>query len=109
MDPFAPLGRVMETGRQQCTYSPGDTPSNDCGDTAAWHILWTPAGDAGLACDLHMATARQRFMFVDTHPVGPHCIMPGTAWSFDEKRCIDPGEPNIADTVAETPDLEVIK
>ncbi|MFJ3984379.1 hypothetical protein [Streptomyces fungicidicus] len=93
MDPFAPLGRTMDAGRLQCSYSPGDLPANDCGAQATWHILWTPAGDAGLACDPHMATARHRFVFTDSHPVGVDCTMPGSAWSFDEKRCVCPGEP----------------
>ncbi|MFF3928208.1 hypothetical protein [Streptomyces hirsutus] len=92
MDPFAPLGRTMDAGRQQCTYSPGDIPANDCGAQATWHILWAPNGDAGLACDPHMAEARHRFVFTDSHRVGPDCDMPGTAWSFDEKRCFHPGE-----------------
>lgn len=101
MDPFAPLGRTMDAGRQQCIYSPGDIPANDCSEAAAWHILWTPAGDAGLACDPHMTTARQRFMFIDSHHVSPDCNMPGTTWSFDEKRCLLPGAPAVA-TATET-------
>ncbi|MFD5491565.1 hypothetical protein ACFWH4_01155 [Streptomyces sp. NPDC127091] len=108
MDPFAPLGRTMDVGSQHCTYSPGDIPANDCGETAAWHILWDPNGDAGLACGPHMGTARHRFVFVDVHRVGPDCNMPGTAWSFDEKRCIYPGEPDAIAAAAEMPAREAI-
>lgn len=93
MDPFPPLGRTMEIGRRQCSYSPGDTPAHDCGEVATRHILWHPNGDNGLACDPHMAVARSHFVFADSHPVGPDCGMPGTEWSFDEKRCICSGEP----------------
>ncbi|MGW3196273.1 hypothetical protein ACWDBD_17140 [Streptomyces sp. NPDC001118] len=92
-DPFAALGREMDTSRQLCTHSSHDTPDSDCGQTAAWHILWDTDLANGLSCNTHMATARSRFAFVDSHPVGPDCGMPGTSWDVDNKRCVYPGEP----------------
>jgi len=100
-EPFAPLGREMDTSRQTCTYSPGDQSASDCGVKATWHIAWDTSLENGLACDPHMAVARARFMFVDTHRVGPECAMPGTAWDFDNKRCIYPSDPALAETQAE--------
>ncbi|MFB7707942.1 hypothetical protein [Streptomyces sp. NPDC056105] len=85
--PFAPLGRY-DTRGQKCTYSPGDIPANDCQANATWHILWNATtADASLACDPHMAQARARFVFVDTHRLSPDCGMPNAAWGFHNKRC----------------------
>ncbi|WP_309029080.1 hypothetical protein [Streptomyces alfalfae] len=101
MDPYAPLGREMDTSGQTCTHSPGDEPSNDCGKKAAWHIAWNAALENGLACDPHMAEARARFVFVDSHRVGPECAMPGTLWDFNNMRCIYPDEPTAPAAAAE--------
>lgn len=102
-DPFATLGREMDTSRQACTHSPGDLAANDCGVEATWHILWDTKLENGLACDQHMAVARARFMFVDSHRVEPACAMPGTAWDFDNKRCVYPNDPTLAEARAAEP------
>lgn len=102
--PFAPLGREMDTSGQTCTYSPGDLAANDCGEKATWHIAWNPNLDNGLACDPHMAEARARFVFVDSHRVGSECAMPGTAWDFDNARCIYPDNPTPAEEQVAEPE-----
>ncbi|MFC7909039.1 hypothetical protein [Streptomyces nigra] len=103
MQPFAPLGRVVVSRGQKCGHSPGDTEATDCPDDATWHILWTPEGDAGLACDPHMAVARERFVFVDSHPVGSDCGRPGAHWSLHNQRCVLPDEPAAQSAAAEQP------
>jgi hypothetical protein len=100
MQPFAPLGRCLAHRGQTCSYSPGDTPDTDCPASATWHILWTADLDAGLACDPHMTVARERFVFVDSHHVGPDCAMPGAHWDFDSKRCVYPDEPAVETATA---------
>ncbi|MET8113761.1 hypothetical protein [Streptomyces prasinus] len=102
MDPFAPLGRFVDFRGQKCGYSPGDTPDADCPADATWHIMWNTDGEVGLACDLHMAEAR-RFVFVDSHRVGPDCAMPGTLWDLDNQRCVYPDEPTVESAAAEQP------
>lgn len=86
-----PIGRIVDTSRQRCSYSPGDTDANDCGQPATWHIAWDTDLENGLACDQHMAYAQQ-FAYLDRHPVSADCAMPGTAWHFELKRCIGPGQ-----------------
>ncbi len=86
-----PIGRIVDTSRQRCTYSPGDIPANDCGQPATWHICWDSNIENGLACDPHMAFV-QGFVYLDRHPVGPDCAMPGAHWHFELKRCIGPGQ-----------------
>ncbi|MFD9151533.1 hypothetical protein ACFWDF_30575 [Streptomyces diastaticus] len=98
--PFAPIGREMNTSGQTCTHSPGDLTANDCGKKATWHIAWDTNLENGLACDPHMAEALARFMFVDRHRVGPECAMPGTAWDFDNKRCVYPDDPAPTEALA---------
>ncbi|MFE7727444.1 hypothetical protein ACFU5D_16815 [Streptomyces anthocyanicus] len=95
MQPFAPLGRDLAHRGQTCSYSPGDTDATDCPASATWHIMWTADGDVGLACDPHMAVARERFVFVDSHRIGPDCAMPGVLWDFDHQRCVYPDEPAV--------------
>jgi len=92
MQPFAPLGRDVAHRGQKCGHSPADSAATDCTADATWHILWTADGDAGLACDPHAAVARQRFVFVDFHRVGPDCNMPGAWWDHDRRRCLYPDE-----------------
>ncbi|MGW9611879.1 hypothetical protein [Streptomyces diastaticus] len=98
--PFAPIGREMDTSGQTCTHSPGDLAANDCGEKATWHIAWDASLENGLACDPHMADALARFVFVDRHRVGPECAMPGTAWDFDNKRCVYPDDPAPTEALA---------
>ncbi|HTE57021.1 MAG TPA: hypothetical protein VK698_39480 [Kofleriaceae bacterium] len=86
-----PLGREMDTSRQPCGYSPGDTDADTCMRPATWHIAWDVAMENGLACDEHMASAK-KFAYVDRHPVGADCSMPGSAWFFEEQRCGYPDE-----------------
>lgn len=93
MRPFPPLGRRVAHRGQTCGYSPEDTEATDCTTDATWHIMWTPDGDAGFACEPHMAQARARFVFVDSHHVGPDCGMPGSRWDHDRKTCRYPDEP----------------
>lgn len=93
MNPFPPLGRPVHARGQKCGHSPGDTPNTDCHHDATWHILWNAEADAALACDPHMAAARRRFVFVDSHRVGPDCSMPGALWDLDNQRCVYPDEP----------------
>jgi len=102
MNLFPPLGRDVNTRGQHCGHSPADTPDTDCKNPATWHIMWTTDGDAGLACDQHITEAR-RFVFLDSHPVGPDCVMPGTHWDFDAKRCVVPGEPSVEAAAVEQP------
>lgn len=92
-----PIGRIMDTSRQPCGYSPGDTDANTCMKPATWHIAWDADLENGLACDEHMTYAQQ-FAYVDRHPVGVDCAMPGSTWYFEEKRCGYPG--------SETPAVE---
>lgn len=86
-----PIGRIVDTSRQPCGYSPGDTDATDCGTPATWHIAWDADLENGLACEPHMDMIRQRWVYVDRHPVGPVCGMPGSTWLFDEKRCVIEG------------------
>lgn len=92
MQPFAPLGRNLDHRGQKCSYSPGDTDTTDCPADATWHILWTTQLDNGFACDPHMAVAREQFVFVDSHQVGPDCGTPGRVWHYTQKRCLRPDE-----------------
>lgn len=85
-----PIGRIMDTSAQPCGFSPGDTDATTCMEPATWHICWTATGENGLACDQHMATAKQ-FAYADRHPVGIDCAKPGSTWFFEEKRCACPG------------------
>lgn len=94
-----PIGRLVDTSRQRCTYSPGDTDANDCGQPATWHIAWDTDIENSLACDEHMAYAQQ-FAHLDRHPVGVDCAMPGTSWHFELKRCIGPGDTDAVSLVA---------
>lgn len=93
MDPIAPLGRIVDTSRQQCSYSPGDTDATTCPKPATWHIAWDADLENGLACDEHMAEAERRWVYVDRHHVGHDCSMPGSTWYFEEKRCGYPDDP----------------
>lgn len=95
-----PIGRIVDTSRQRCSYSPGDTDANDCGKPATWHIAWDTQLENGLACDEHMAHVQQHFAYVDRHPVGTDCGMPGAAWFFEEKRCGYPDDPQPLAAVA---------
>lgn len=101
MDPFAPLGRFINDQAQQCTYSPGDTPSADCGAPATWHILWNVDCEVSLACDQHMTVVHSRYVFVDSHRIGPDCAMPGALWDTAAKRCLYPDEPVSSTAAAE--------
>lgn len=92
-DPFAPLGRFVDNLARMCTYSPGDTPASDCGAPAIWHIMWTVEAEVSFACDPHMDQARARYVFVDSHRIGPDCGMPGALWDLDNHRCGYPDEP----------------
>lgn len=103
MQPFAPLGRDLAHRGQKCSHSPGDTEATDCPNDATWHIMWTTDGDVGLACDPHMAVARKRFAFVDSHRVSPDCGMPSARWDFENKRCFYPDEPAVEAASAEQP------
>jgi hypothetical protein len=101
-----PIGRILDTSRQTCTYSPGDTDASTCTKPATWHIAWDADLENGLACDEHMAYAKQ-YAYVDRHPVGVDCSMPGSTWYFDEKRCGYPGEQTLAveHAVADLPEV----
>ena len=94
------LGRVLTNGDQRCGFSPDDTEATTCPQPAAWHICWGADMECGLSCETHMALA-QAFAYLDRHPVSPDCDMPGSEWSFDDKRCIvegsgDTSQPSIA-------------
>jgi len=93
MDPNVPLGRIVDTSQQNCSYSPGDRPESDCGQPATWHIAWDAQLENGLACDEHMAEAQRDYVYVDRHRVTPDCAMPGSIWFFEEKRCGYPDDP----------------
>lgn len=99
-----PIGRILDTSSQTCSYSPGDTDANTCPQPATWHIAWDIALENGLACDEHM-TCAQQFAYVDRHPVGVDCSMPGVVWYFEEKRCGYPGSeaPDVAHATASLP------
>jgi hypothetical protein len=86
-----PIGRILDNSRQTCSYSPDDTDTATCAKAATWHIAWDTDLENGLACDEHMAYA-QDFAYIDRHPVGVDCSMPGSTWYFEEKRCGYPGE-----------------
>ena len=94
-DPFAPLGRFIDDPDRTCTYSPGNTPSADCGTPATWHIMWNVEAEVSFACDPHMSAARRRFVFVGAHQLGPDCGMPGALWDLDQNRCLYPDEPAV--------------
>lgn len=102
MQPFAPLGRIVDSRHRKCGHSPGDNPGTDCPADATWHIMWNTDSEVGLACDPHMEVAR-RYVFLDSHRIGPDCDMPGTLWDFDEKRCVYPDEPAAETAAAELP------
>jgi hypothetical protein len=85
-----PIGRVVDTSLQPCGHSPDDTEDDTCRQKATWHIAWDAQMENGLACDEHMVTAQQ-WVYVDRHPVGPVCGMPGSTWDFDSKRCFVDG------------------
>ncbi|MFD7465088.1 hypothetical protein [Streptomyces tendae] len=93
MQPFAPLGRIVDFRHRKCGHSPGDNPSTDCPADATWHIMWNTDREVGLACDPHMDVAR-RYVFVDSHRIGPDCAMPGALWEVDGQRCVYPDEPS---------------
>lgn len=95
MDPFAPLGRFIDDHQQACNYSPGDTPSADCGADGTWHVMWNIAAEVSFACDPHMDLARSRFVFVDSHRIGPACGMPGALWDLGNKQCVHPDAPDL--------------
>jgi hypothetical protein len=99
-----PIGRIMDTSAQPCGFSPDDTDATTCMHPATWHIAWDAAMENGLACDEHMAYAKQ-FCYVDRHPVGIDCATPGCTWLFEEKRCGYPGTqaPDTAHAAASLP------
>lgn len=92
IDPFAPLGRFINDADRTCNYSPGNTPATDCGEPATWHIMWNVEAEVSFACDPHMNQARHRFVFADSHQLGPDCGMPGALWDLHNQRCIYPDE-----------------
>lgn len=94
--PFAPLGRFINDPERACTYSPGDTPAADCGKPATWHIMWNVDAEVSFACNPHMDQARSRYVFVDSHQLGPDCGMPNALWDLDNGRCVYPDEPDAA-------------
>lgn len=101
MQPFPPLGRFIDGSRsRRCGHSPGDTLSTDCPADATWHIMWNSGGEVSLACDRHMARAR-RFVFLDSHHIGPDCDMPGALWDLDNRRCVYPDEPETESVAVE--------
>ncbi|MFJ4988754.1 hypothetical protein ACIP9H_33760 [Streptomyces sp. NPDC088732] len=59
----------------------GGTP---CGAPATWHVGWLRNEEGGLrnslACDAHMAEARDQFVYRGRHRVSADCGMPGTVW-----------------------------
>lgn len=101
MEPFAPLGRDVRLRGRKCGHSPRDVPATDCQSNATWHIAWDTNLENGLACDPHMDEARTRYVFVDSHRVGPDCQMPGVVWDFDNKRCVYPDAPTTETAAAE--------
>lgn len=80
--PTPPLGDEQPDGGGSCTF--GADP-NLCGKPATWHIIWTPDGENGLACDEHAEYARAHFVNYDRHLFGGVCCMPGSfvVWSWD--------------------------
>ncbi|QQM45143.1 hypothetical protein [Streptomyces liliifuscus] len=103
MDPFVPLGRVVDDQQRTCNYSPSNSRDTDCGADGAWHVMWNPQAEVSFACDPHMAEARARFVFVGAHPVGPDCGMPGALWDIDENRCVHPDSPAAESAEASAP------
>ncbi|MFH9579114.1 hypothetical protein ACH4MO_14085 [Streptomyces globisporus] len=95
-----PLGRILDTSRQRCTFSPGDTDEATCKTPASWHVAWSADMENGLACDEHMAVAQQ-YAYLDRHQVGGDCSMPGSSWDFDRKRCFIDGCSSPESAVAE--------
>ncbi|NYV73127.1 hypothetical protein [Streptomyces sp. UH6] len=83
---FPALGPEVDTSTQQCSFSP-DVSDNTCQVPALWHIAWDTDLENGFACREHMAVVQQRFVYIDRHPIGPDCGMPGARWDFDHKRC----------------------
>lgn len=107
MQPFAPLGRSINDPDRTCIYSPGDTPANDCGTPATWHVMWNVEAEVSFACDPHMDVARHRFVFVDSHQLGPDCGMPSALWDLDENRCVYPDDQTVVveHVVADLPEV----
>lgn len=85
-----PLGRLINDGQHRCGFSPRDTEADTCNAPATWHICWDANYETGLACDEHMIYA-QRYAYLDRHPVGADCSMPGSLWDFGGHRCLVEG------------------
>jgi hypothetical protein len=56
-----------------CSYGLGP----HCREFAAWHIIWTPQGDNGLACDQHKAETDRRWAYWTAHRYEPVCSTDG--------------------------------
>ena len=82
-----PLGPEVDTSQQRCSFSTSVDGQSTCSIPATWHILWDGRLENGLACSEHMPTAQQ-FAYLDRHPVGTDCAMPGSSWCPKEKRCV---------------------
>lgn len=104
-----PLGSEQPDGISTCSCGPDD---DLCGKPATWHLIWTPDGENGLACDEHAAWANANFTEYDRHPFGGVCCMPGSfvVWSWEQppglcKWAIDDLD-LVAAANAEAPQLE---
>lgn len=86
------LTPTTRDGNLQCGWQ--DFPDGPtCGQAAGWHVAWwfTPKADFSLVCDKHMATVQIHFVYIDRHPAGVACNMPGTGWARGEPSyCVIP-------------------
>lgn len=80
------LGVITPT--QVCGYETGGTI---CGAAATWHVIWTPDGENGAACDRHMPNAKT-FAYWAAHRYEDVCGAPNSVFSNEENRCHIPGE-----------------
>lgn len=59
---------------------------------AVVHLIWTPDGENGFACEDHRREALTRWCPYAVHELGPDCGMPDSRFIEEENTCRVPDE-----------------
>jgi hypothetical protein len=80
-DPFVRVHTISdadECGQIDVWHIGRWTYRRKCHRPAAWHIIWNPQGENGLACTKHMPGIERHNVYVTRHPKAIQCLRRGT-------------------------------